>query len=241
MKYCGLLLLIFFSSVAIGQPLIHAHNDYQQAAPLTNALRYKVFSIEADVYLYNNKLLVAHSTKELPAAPTLDSIYLQPIAELFATHNGRISNDTSYAPILMIDIKENGEAVLAKLLSMLQPHRSVFDQTINKQAVQIVISGDRGPITAWNSYAPMLFFDGRPYEVYDSTTLQRVAFISDGYANYKDNTKGIEQAAAAIHAKQKLFRLWGYADTPAGWQQVLQWGVDIVNTDKVAECREHFK
>lgn len=140
----------------------------------------------------------------------------------------------------MIDIKENGEAVLAKLLSMLQVHSLVFDQTINKLAVQIVISGDRGPITAWSSYAPMLFFDGRPYEVYDTATLQRVAFISDGYANYKDVTSVIEQAAA-IHGKQKLFRLWGYPDTPAIWQQVVQWGVDILNTDRVAECREYFK
>lgn len=241
MKFCGLLLLIFLSSIAIGQPLIHAHNDYQQAAPLTNALWHQVFSIEADVYLYNNKLVVAHDKKELPAAPTLDSLYLQPIVALFAKHNGRISSDTNYAPILMIDIKENGAAVLAKLLSMLQLHRSVFDQTINKLAVQIVISGDRGPIAAWSSYAPMLFFDGRPYEEYDAATLERVAFISDSYANYKDNTKGIEQAAIAIHNKQKLFRLWGYADTAAQWQQVLQWGIDILNTDKVEECREFFK
>ena len=86
MKYCGLLLFLFLSSIAIGQPLIHAHNDYQQAAPLTNALRYKVFSIEADVYLYNNKLVVAHDKKELPMAPTLDSLYLQPIVALFAKH-----------------------------------------------------------------------------------------------------------------------------------------------------------
>ncbi|MEO5947344.1 MAG: hypothetical protein ABIP79_11055, partial [Chitinophagaceae bacterium] len=190
--------------------------------------------------LYNNKLVVAHSTKELPAAPTLDCLYLQPIAALFATHHGSICSDTNYAPILMIDIKENGATVLAKLLSMLQVHRSVFDQTVNKLAVQIVISGDRGPITAWSSYAPILFFDGRPYELYDSATLERVAFISDGYANYKDNTKGIEQAAAAIHSKQKLFRLWGYADTLTMWQQVLQWGIDILNTDKVAACREYF-
>ncbi len=241
MKYYGLLLLIILSSVAVGQPFIHAHNDYQQAEPLTNALRFKVFSIEADVYLYNDKLVVAHDRKELPTAPALDSLYLQPIVALFAKHNGRISSDTSYAPVLMIDIKENGEAVLVKLLSMLQPHGSVFDRTVNKQAVQMVISGDRGPVTAWSSFAPMLFFDGRPYEKYDSTTLQRVAFISDSYFNYRTNPANITKAAAAVHSKQKLFRLWGYVDTAAMWQQMLQLGVDILNTDKVAECRKRFK
>ena len=241
MRYYWLLFLIFLSSIAFGQPFIHAHNDYQQAAPLTNALQYKVFSIEADVYLYNGKLVVAHDRKELPAAPSLDSLYLQPIVALFAKHGGRINSESNYAPILMIDTKENGAVVLAKLLSMLQVYRSVFDRTVNKLAVQIVISGDRGPITAWSSYAPILFFDGRPYEVYDAATLERVAFISDGYANYKNNTNGIEQAASAIHSKQKLFRLWGYADTLNMWQQVLQWGVDILNTDRVEECRERFR
>ena len=241
MKYCGLLLFIILSSVAIGQPLIHAHNDYQQAQPLTKALQYKVFSIEADVFLYNNKLVVAHDKRELPTAPALDSVYLQPIVALFAKHKGRISNDTNYAPILMIDIKTNGEAVLAKLLSMLQVHRSVFDRTINKQAVQIVISGSRGPVTAWNGYAPIIFFDGRPTENYDSTTLERVAFISDSYFNYLANSAGIVQAAAAIHGKQKLFRLWGCPDTVAGWQLVLQQGVDILNTDKVEACSKLFK
>ena len=49
MKYYGLLLFNFLSSIAIGQAFIHAHNDYQQAAPLTNALWHKVFSLEADV------------------------------------------------------------------------------------------------------------------------------------------------------------------------------------------------
>lgn len=240
MKYYGLVWLLVFSSMAMGQSLIHAHNDYQQPEPLRNALRYKVFSVEADVYLYNDKLLVAHDKKELPAAPSLDSLYLQPIIRLFREHGGHISTASLYAPVLMIDIKEKGEAVIQKLLSTLLPYRCVFDRTINKMAVQVVISGDRGPAYLWPLSAPMLFFDGRPNEVYNKAMLERVAFISDSYANYHNNANDIKQAAGKIHSMNKLFRLWGYPDTVTMWQQMQQCGVDILNTDKVAECRQLF-
>lgn len=150
-----LIILTGFQSVA--QSRIHAHNDYQQPEPLTNALRHKVFSIEADVYLSGNKLLVAHDKKELAVARTLESLYLQPIIKLFRQHEGTISKDSSYTPVLMIDIKENGEAVIAQLIRLVSKQRSVFDRSVNAKAVQLVISGDRGPSPKWTSYPSYIF------------------------------------------------------------------------------------
>ena len=68
--FCMLLIATGYQLTA--QPRIHAHNDYQQALPLTNALRNNVFSIEADVYLRNGQLVVAHTAKDVAAAPSLD-------------------------------------------------------------------------------------------------------------------------------------------------------------------------
>src|SRR4030095_3095226 len=146
---CTLINLVCFQSSA--QSLIHAHNDYQKPEPLTNALRHKVFSVEADIYLSDNRLLVAHDKKELTTAETLDSLYLQPIIELFRKHKGTISEDGSYAPVLMIDIKENCEAAIAQLINLVSEHRSVFDRSVNARAVQLVISGDRGASSKWTS------------------------------------------------------------------------------------------
>ena len=236
--------------LSLAQPRIHAHNDYQKPKPLTHALSNRVFSIEADVYLSGNKLLVAHDKNELATAKTLDSLYLQPIIELFRLHKGTISEDSGYAPVLMIDIKENGEAAIAQLINLLSAKRSVFDRTINAKAVQVVISGDRGVSspreslwTKWTSYPSYLFFDGRPYEVYDNATLQRVAFISDSYVNYisaQDSTSRIEQLVKKVHGMGKLLRLWASPDHPASWKRQQQLGIDIINTDKVAECRNYF-
>ncbi len=243
MKWLLSILLTLTCFQSSTQPLIHAHNDYQKPEPLTNALRHKVFSIEADIYLSGNRLLVAHDKNELATAKTLDSLYLQPIIALFHQYKGKISEDSSYAPVLMIDIKENGEAAMAALINLLGNHRLVFDRSVNAKAVQVDISGDRGSISKWNSYPPYIFFDGRPYEVYDSATLQRVAFISDLYSKYvspSDSTSRILQLVKKVHGMGKLLRLWASPDNPASWLRQQALGIDMMNTDKLEECRRYF-
>jgi alkaline phosphatase len=79
--------------------------------------------------------------------------------------------------------------------------------------------------------------------VYDSVTLKRVAFISDNYSNYvskEDSTSRIQQLVTKVHGMGKLLRLWGIPDNAASWQRLQQLGVDIINTDKVEECRKYF-
>src|SRR5258706_12938425 len=103
MKWLTLFLLLLAAAGLAGQPpLIHAHNDYQKREPLVNALRNKAFSIEADVYLVNDSLRVAHDKNELAKAPTLNVLYLRPIVDRFRLHHGHISDDGNYAPVLMI-------------------------------------------------------------------------------------------------------------------------------------------
>ena len=235
------ILITLFCFHSSGQ-LVHAHNDYQKPEPLTNALRHRVFSIEADIYLSGNMLLVAHDKKELATAPTLDSLYLQPIIELFRQHKGTISKDSNYAPVLMIDIKENGEAAIGQLIKTVSAYRSVFDRSINAKAVQLVISGDRGASAKWPSYPAYILFDGRPSETYDTASLQRVAFTSDSYFNHavKQDSSWIQQLVKKVHGMGKLLRLWGTPDNPDSWKWQQQAGIDIINTDKVEECRNYF-
>lgn len=171
-------------------------------------------------------------------------MYLQPMIKMFAVNNGYISNDTAYAPALMIDIKENSAIVIPQLIKLIAPYRNVFDRTINKHALMIVLSGERGNITEWNNYPSYIFFDGRPYESYDSAALQRVAFISDSYMNYikpKDSIEiRIKQLVLNTHNKGKLLRLWATPDNEMYWRKFYDMGIDIINTDKATECRAYF-
>ncbi len=245
MKFHCLLLVLLLTIAATAQPpRIHAHNDYEQPEPLTNALRQQAFSIEADVYLVNDTLRVAHDAKNLAIAPSLNSLYLQPIIQLFRTHQGHISSDPWYSPVLVIDIKQNGEQVLAKLVQELSAAPTVFDRTVNPQAIQVIVSGERTAINNWKNYSSLILFDGRPYENYDSLSLQKIGFVSDAYYNYirpADSTDiRIQQLAEKLHRMGKLVRLWATPDYPQAWEHLQKLGVDIINTDKVAECRNYF-
>ena len=245
MKPLMLFVLLFCGSIISGQDiLIHSHNDYQQAEPLINALRNKVYSIEADIYLVNDTLKVAHDKRELPTAPSLSDLYIQPIVKLFKLNQGHISSDHNYAPILMIDIKDNGEAALTALTKMLSQYPSVFDRLVNSKAVQVVISGDRGDRSKWTSWPSFILFDGRMSEQYTKEQLERVAFVSDSYLNYAKQTDSteslIKQLAVKTHQMKKLLRLWAIPDNKSSWQHLRGLGVDIINTDKVAECRKYF-
>jgi hypothetical protein len=244
MKSFAVIVLYFSTTVLQAQPRIHAHNDYKRHEPLTNALRNKVFSIEVDIFLVGNRVLVAHDKDELATASTLDSFYLQPIINLFSLHKGYISEDTAYAPVLMIDIKENGEPVLAALIKLLSAHPSVFDRSVNAKAVQIVISGDRGPSFKWVTYPSFILFDGRPNEIYDNTKLQRIAFVSDNWVPYAlppvSDYERLKQVIDKVHNWGKLIRLWASPDNAASWQLQKELGIDIINTDKPSDCREYF-
>ncbi len=241
----NIILFLFSGNLVFAQPFIHAHNDYQQLQPLVHAVQYNVFSLEADLFLVNGKLRVAHDKEELATAPKLKSLYLKPIIKLFKKHRGRISADSAYAPVLMLDIKQDGAAVIAAIVKAVKNHRQVFDRSVNPLAVQIVISGDRGVFGQWTSYPSFIFFDGRPHENYDAATLQRVAFISDAYKNYAkpaDSTAyKLQQLSAQVHQQNKLLRIWGMPDNEESWQQQMHWGIDIINTDKVAECVSKLK
>ena len=255
MRYRGLLLFLLAGTAATAQPpFIHAHNDFRRPEPLTNAISNRVYSIEADVFLVNDTLRVAHEENVLDKAPSLWNLYLQPIINLFAANNGRISTDSAYTPILMIDIKKGSRAVLANLVQQLSAYPSVFDRSINPYAVQIVISGDRpsrkntdenkdGELS-WTRYPRYIFFDGRPDETYDNATLKRVAFISDSWFNYVIPSDSIDhhirQLVLRVHSLGKLLRLWATPDSPISWERLRKLGVDIINTDKVTECRNYF-
>jgi alkaline phosphatase len=243
--FIACLILIFSGFVGAGQKvLIHSHNDYETAEPLLNAIRNRAYSLEADVYLVNDTLKVAHDKKDLTKASSLFTLYIQPIVNLFRTHNGRISDDAAYMPVFMIDIKENGDAVLTKLVSMLTTHASVFDRKMNPGAIQIVISGDRGDRLKWTTWPSFILFDGRIGEQYDKPLLERVAFISDSYFNYARHTDStdylIKQLAEKSHQMEKLLRLWAIPDNPSSWSHLRKLGVDIINTDNVSECRRYF-
>ena len=224
---------------------IHAHNDYQKPEPLLNALRNQAFSIEADIWLINDKFFVAHTMNEIDSQRTLESLYINPIIKLFDQNGGRISKDDDYVFSLVIDIKNRGTESLKKLSYELQSLTRYFDRNTNPHAVQLIISGDRSPISVWRHYPSFIYFDGRPFEKYDSITLSKVAMVSDNYTKYATSIPPdidrIRSVIRQVHQWNKPIRLWAAPDNEQAWKFLKDAGVDIINTDKIEECRKYLK
>ncbi|MFM9908475.1 MAG: hypothetical protein ACKVOW_03965 [Chitinophagaceae bacterium] len=239
---CSLLLLVSFLYSATAQVKIHAHNDYAKPNPLFDALQKNCYSIEADVFLIKGNLLVAHTYKEARRNKTLSSLYIEPIIKLFKNNKGAISADSTYKTSLVIDIKDNGTEVLKELISIFEPLRFYFDRSVNPAAVQVIVSGDRGPIAAWKDFPSYIYFDGRPFEEYDQPALDKIAMISDNYFKYlsKSNIGDITKLKMVVekaHSFMKPVRFWGSPDQESVWNLLRISGADIINTDKPADCR----
>src|SRR3954469_7012674 len=78
------LLGALFLPAALGAQVIplehaHAHNDYEHARPLAEALEHGFTSVEADIWLVDGQLLVAHDRDKVDTARTLESLYLAPL------------------------------------------------------------------------------------------------------------------------------------------------------------------
>jgi len=110
----------------------HSHNDYEQSIPLFKALSYGAASVEADIYLVDDKLLVGHTEDELSPNKTLASLYLDPLVSLIRSANvdrqtgsrRGVFETAPFTPLhLLIDIKTDGPSTFAKLYSALEPLR----------------------------------------------------------------------------------------------------------------------
>jgi hypothetical protein len=143
-------------------PRTHAHNDYEHKRPLFDALDQGFCSVEADVYLVNGELLVAHNRGDVKPERTLQALYLDPLRDRFKANGGHIYSELGTQPALgqplssaaprveftlLIDIKADGAAVYAKLQSLLPQYREMLthftDTTTKPGAITVILSGDR--------------------------------------------------------------------------------------------------
>ena len=247
----GIALGLMISISGFAQVKIHSHNDYVQKKSFFTAYLNKVDEMEADVFFVNDSILVAHSKKEINPLNTLYSLYLHPIALAFKKHKNRVSDDKKYTFSLMIDVKENWNAIYPSLKKEIQKYGNIFNRNKQKYAIQIVISGSRPDHYTFNTYPKWLFFDGLPNISYAKKDLKRVTMISDNFVTYskwkgtgeisEEDKDKLRKVIAKAHELNKPMRFWGAPDTESCWKQLAALGADIINTDKIAESKKYFE
>lgn len=74
---------------------VFAHNDYAQPNPFYTAYALRVGYIEADVFLKDDELYVAHQQNEINKDRTLEQLYLNPLRSEINKNNGWAFPDTT--------------------------------------------------------------------------------------------------------------------------------------------------
>lgn len=219
----------------------HSHNDYEQPTPFWTAYNAQFGSIEADVFLVNDTLFIAHDRKELSRRRTLEEYYVKPLAGQIEKHRGHPYADTGRQLQMLIDVKADSTAVLAALMTLLEKY-PVLTQT---PSLLWVISGNRPPQSMYTSYPSFIAFDGVPATHYSPEALSRIVMISDDLHSYThwngldtipDNDKNAISAVIALsHELHLPVRFWDAPDFPNAWDQLIQLRVDFINTDHIRQ------
>lgn len=251
-SFLGLLLLTIDSQAqqSLSANAGHSHNDYKQNIPLLRAYYAGMGSIEADVFLKEGQLFVAHELKEIKPGATLVKEYLEPLYKLYKQNGNHPYADPKLKLQLVIDVKEDYQHVLPQLLKELKPFQDMVNRPTNPDAVSIVISGDMPVPEKFKDYPEIISFDGRPTTVYTDEQLERIAMISDELTHYTVwNGKGtptkidelkLKAVIDAAHQKNKPFRFWATQDSPNTWVELEKFGVDWINTDAPEKLRDFY-
>ncbi len=236
---------------AVPLPQAHAHNDYEHARPLLDALDHGFCSVEADVFLRDGALLVAHDARDLRAERTLERLYLQPLSERVKANDGRVfKNGPRFW--LLIDLKTDGESTYKALHELLAKYRDILSTTSNgkydQRAVTVVISGNR-PIDIIKSQTTRYAgIDGRLADLKSDAPAHLMPMISDNWTLHfawrgegampLGQLERLQSIVKQAHDRGRVVRFWATPESPALWRELRAASVDLINTDKLAMLRD---
>jgi hypothetical protein len=228
----------------------HAHNDYAHTRPLLDALDHGFCSIEADIWLVDGRLLVAHNRGGVRPERTLRTLYLDPLRRRILGNGGRLYSNGPPCTLL-IDVKSEARGTYLALRDLLQGYTdilTVFTPTNTvTNALTIVLSGNRPTDILADEVCRLAAIEGRLTDLPANPSPHLVPLIGDHWArNFRWRGKGplpeeerqkLRRFVAQAHQQGRRIRFWAAPDTPAGWRELHEAGVDLINTDDLAGLR----
>lgn len=234
-------------------PEAHAHNDYEHDRPLLDALDHGFCSIEADIWLVDDQLLVAHDLDKVSTDRTLQGLYLDPLLARSRTHNGRIYPDGPTI-ILLVDIKSDGPETYGKLREVLTEYDEMLtvftDNSTEEKAVTVIISGNI-PYEMILSESPRLAAaDGRLQHLNSDANRHHIPLISDHWGRHfqwrgrgemaADDREKLETILSTAHGRGQKVRFWALPRPPQAWPVLHEAGVNLLNADDLTALRDYL-
>ena len=244
MKHFFLIILFFLASKLNAQNA-HSHNDYEQKFPFESAYNLEFDSIEADLYLKDNEIFVAHDWDKIKPDKTFKNLYLNPLLLKIKENNGFVYQNKKRLT-LMLDLKKEGREIIKVLFDQMQP----FIKELKN--VRIVLSGDMPPPDEFNNYDKIFFFDGRREFTYSKKEFKKVAFVSASFLDFgkywigktsmpEETSRKIDLFVKEMHGKGKKVRLWATPNTVLGFETLKKLKVDIIGTDDLELLADFLK
>jgi hypothetical protein len=245
---CASLLGIYAAQslpLAVGPalPNAHAHNDYEHERPLLDAVSHGFTSVEADIYLVDGALLVAHDRKDVDPARTLERLYLEPLKGLGAGKKSIFREGGTLT--LLIDLKSEAEPTYEALKTLLAKYSdalTVFERDqIRTNAITVILSGNRPREKLLGEANRFAAFDGRLPDLGQKHPVSFMPLVSDNWNNHftwKGEGQMPEAEKAKLHAlvtqahgENRRIRFWASPDQKSVWRELREAGVDLINTD----------
>ena len=237
-----------------GLPRAHAHNDYEHDRPLEDAYELGFRSLEADIYLVDGKLLVAHDREDVKTDRTLQRLYLDPLKKRFDASQGKLF--AGDAPlILLIDIKSDATETYEALHEALQPYRLMLTREEDGKSVvgamMIVISGNRDFDAISNTPNRLVGIDGRTKDLESNLGANLMPLISDNwYTQFtwrgngpmpEDQREHLREYVRKAHAAGRMVRFWATPEREALWDELRSADVDLIGTDELEKLAKFLR
>ena len=231
-----------------------AHNDYCHKHPLYDALDNGFTNIEADIFLKDDRLVVAHIFPYFKHNRTLENLYLKPLMARIAQNNGKVYANYNTPVILMIDIKTGANSTYEALKPLLEKYRSILSGLENGKmvyrAVTVVLSGHKPYGLIEKEQDRLAFIDEDLRKVQRDSVFNNVFTMAS--CKYSKLMKWDGRGAISNAEKDKLLafvamahkigtkvRLWASPEKKAVWDELLHCGVDLINTDHLVAFKNY--
>lgn len=231
----------------------HSHNDYNRERPLIGALELGYRSIEVDVYLHKGKLRVSHDPFGLGGKPTLEELYLEPLATICNSNAEKYALDSLKPLILMIDFKSDAEETYAALKPFLAMYKDMLTITGDKPKkgyVHVLISGNKPYESVAKEKSRIVSLDYKFDFCREHPNDSFITRASDNYKTYFTwNGKGempwqekimLDELVNLAHAEGREVRFWNMPETAEAWKLFLDMGIDWIHVDDIEAFKEFY-
>jgi hypothetical protein len=225
----------------------HAHNDYEHARPLLDALDQRFYSVEADVWFDEGRFKVAHASWDASKG-SLKDLYLDPL-QARVDASGSVHGDGERFT-LWVDLKDSDGRLPGALRSLLDryPMLSRFtDQGETPGPVTVVLTGDaamkaavvdvpeeRAAARDSNDYAPDDPAADGKWRYYALSWGDFLGWNGAGSVPEEDAAR-MACVLENAHAGGRKVRFYGTPDREEDWLAELATGADFINSDHLAE------